>query len=70
MPQYTYKAKTADGRVIQETIEAESQRFVQNKLREQKLTIIEIQERKGGQADWKQDILAPLRKYQRVNDHG
>ena len=69
MPQYTYKAKTADGRVIQETIEAESQRLVQNKLREQKLTIIEIQERKGGgQADWKNDILAPLRKYQKVND--
>jgi type IV pilus assembly protein PilC len=68
MPQYTYKAKTADGRVVQETIEAESHRLVLNKLREQKLTIIEITERKSGQVDWKQDIFASLRQFQKVNE--
>jgi type IV pilus assembly protein PilC len=66
MPTFTYRAKSADGKLIEATIDAENERLVRNMLREQKLHIINI-ERKSA-VGLKTDIFAPLRKFRRVND--
>jgi type IV pilus assembly protein PilC len=48
MPVFTYKVKGADGAVKSGTIEAPQQRAAVEKLRGQKLTVIEISESAGG----------------------
>ena len=45
MPAYTYKAKTAAGTVMQGSIDAEEQKAAVEKLRNQKLVVLEIAEK-------------------------
>lgn len=66
MPTFIYKAKSADGKLIEETIEAESERLVRNMLRDKKLTIINIQQKTT--TKMQVDIFAALKKFQGVNE--
>lgn len=66
MPTFIYKAKNADGKLIEETIEAESERLVRNMLREKKLTIINIQQKTA--TKMQTDIFAVLKKFQGVSE--
>src|SRR5688572_33391789 len=45
MPSYSYKAKTADGLVMEGVIDAEEQRLAVEKLRGQKMVVLEIVEK-------------------------
>lgn len=66
MATFTYRAKSADGRLIEETIDAENERLVRNMLRERKLTIISI-DRKAA-VGLKTDVWATLRRFRRVSE--
>ena len=44
MPSFAYKAKGADGNVVTGVVEAPQAREATNKLRQQKLTVLEINE--------------------------
>jgi type IV pilus assembly protein PilC len=51
MPAFTYKAKGADGKVQEGSIEADDQRVASERLRSQKLVVLEIGEKKPGPLD-------------------
>src|SRR5581483_8606478 len=48
MPSFAYKAKGADGNVLQGVIEADAERAAADKLRAQKLVVLEISKKEGG----------------------
>lgn len=66
MPTFIYKAKSLDGKLVEETIEAESERMVRNTLREKNLTIINIQQKTA--TKMQTDIFAALKKFRGVNE--
>lgn len=66
MPTFIYKAKSLDGKLVEETIEAESERMVRNTLREKNLTIINIQQKTATKMHT--DIFAALKKFRGVNE--
>jgi type IV pilus assembly protein PilC len=51
MPSYAYKARQADGNVIQGVLEADEQKIAVDRLRMQKLVILEIAEKQAGVLD-------------------
>ncbi|MCX5797737.1 MAG: type II secretion system F family protein [Elusimicrobia bacterium] len=51
MPVFAYKAKGADGKVIEGTVDAEEQKAAVARLRDQKLSILEIAEQSAGPLD-------------------
>ncbi len=62
MPSFAYKAKGVDGNVLQGVIEAEEQRAAIDRLRQQKLVILEIGEKKAGPLDAIKGLLKPKGK--------
>jgi len=66
MATFIYRAKSADGRLIEETIDAENERLVRNVLRERKLTIISIE--KKSVAGLRSDIFSTLKKWKKVKE--
>lgn len=66
MPKFAYKAKNAEGQIVEQTLEAESERSVRNTLRDQKLTIISI--KKESAVNLGSDLFAILQKFKRVNE--
>jgi type IV pilus assembly protein PilC len=51
MPSFTYKAKTSAGLVMQGSVDAEEQKLAVEKLRAQKLVVLEILEKRDGPLD-------------------
>ncbi|MBI2265107.1 MAG: type II secretion system F family protein [Armatimonadetes bacterium] len=66
MPTYVYEARDAEGKLLKGTMQADNQRMVINKLREQKCTITNITEKTTGVAQ--ADLMSWLRKLKRVNE--
>jgi len=66
MTTFIYRAKNAEGRLVEETVDADNERLVRNMLRERKLTIINIE--KQGTGGLKTDVFAVLKRLKGVSD--
>lgn len=66
MTTFTYRAKNAEGRLIEDTVDADNERAVRNLLRERKLTIIHIDKKSA--VGMKSDLFAFLSRFRRVSE--
>ena len=62
MPVYAYKAKTAAGLVMQGQLDAEAQKAAVDKLRAQKLVVLEIAEKRANFLDKLNALMAASKK--------
>ena len=67
MPVFAYKAKGADGNVIEGTVDANEQKAAVARLRDQKLVILEIGEKTNGPLDIVKAIFK-RRRLERIPD--
>lgn len=66
MPTFVIKAKNPEGKLVEESLDADNERVVRNILRERKLTIIDIQQQVS--PGIKTDVFAALRRFRKVNE--
>ncbi|MBI5630535.1 MAG: type II secretion system F family protein [Elusimicrobia bacterium] len=57
MPTFAYKAKSADGNVLEGVLEAEEQKTATERLRSQKLVVLEISQKGGGPLGFVKELL-------------